>query len=30
LLAQPESYEIVSFADELQAPRGLARLAPAW
>jgi UDP-3-O-[3-hydroxymyristoyl] N-acetylglucosamine deacetylase len=30
LLAQPDSYEIVSFADELQAPRGLARLAPAW
>ena len=30
LLAQPDSYEVVSFADELQAPRGLARLAPAW
>ena len=30
LLAHPDSYEIVSFADELQAPRGLARLAPAW
>ena len=30
LLAQPDSYEIVSFADEQQAPRGLARLAPAW
>ena len=30
LLAQPECYELVSFADELQAPHGLARLAPAW
>jgi UDP-3-O-[3-hydroxymyristoyl] N-acetylglucosamine deacetylase len=30
LLVQPDSYEVVSFADELQAPRGLARLAPAW
>ena len=30
LLAQPDCYEVVSFADELQAPRGLARLAPAW
>ncbi len=30
LLAQPEAYEIVSFDDERQAPRGLAELAPAW
>jgi UDP-3-O-[3-hydroxymyristoyl] N-acetylglucosamine deacetylase len=30
LLAHPECYEIVSFANEQQAPRGLSRLAPAW
>lgn len=30
LLAQPDSFEIVSFADEKQAPAGFARLAPAW
>jgi UDP-3-O-[3-hydroxymyristoyl] N-acetylglucosamine deacetylase len=30
LLSRPEAYEVVSFADELQAPRGLAQLAPAW
>nr|WP_315198571.1 UDP-3-O-acyl-N-acetylglucosamine deacetylase [uncultured Aquabacterium sp.] len=30
LLAQPDAYEIVSFDDERQAPRGLAELAPAW
>lgn len=30
LLDQPDAYELVSFADERQAPRGLAALAPAW
>ena len=30
LLSRPEAYEVVSFADERQAPRGLAQLAPAW
>ncbi len=30
LLSRPQSYEVVSFADERQAPRGLAQLAPAW
>ena len=30
LLSRPEAYEVVSFADERQAPRGLAHLAPAW
>ena len=30
LLSRPETYEVVSFADERQAPRGLAQLAPAW
>ncbi len=30
LLSRPEAYEVVSFADEHQAPRGLAQLAPAW
>jgi UDP-3-O-[3-hydroxymyristoyl] N-acetylglucosamine deacetylase len=30
LLSQPDAYEVVSFADERQAPRGLAQLAPAW
>ena len=30
LLAQPESYEIVSFDQEAQAPAGFAQLAPAW
>jgi UDP-3-O-[3-hydroxymyristoyl] N-acetylglucosamine deacetylase len=30
LLAQPQAWETVSFADERQAPRGLAQLAPAW
>ncbi|MEK8086872.1 UDP-3-O-acyl-N-acetylglucosamine deacetylase [Aquabacterium sp. A3] len=30
LLAQPDAYEIATFADERQAPRGLAELAPAW
>ena len=30
LLAQPEAYEVVTFADERRAPRGLAQLAPAW
>ena len=30
LLEQPDAYEITSFADERQAPRGLAELAPAW
>ena len=30
LLSQPDAYEMVSFEDERQAPRGLAKLAPAW
>jgi UDP-3-O-[3-hydroxymyristoyl] N-acetylglucosamine deacetylase len=30
LLADETAYEIVSFEDEKQAPRGLAELAPAW
>ena len=30
LLARPEAYDIVSFADDNTAPRGLAQLAPAW
>jgi UDP-3-O-[3-hydroxymyristoyl] N-acetylglucosamine deacetylase len=30
LLEQPQAWETVSFADERQAPRGLAQLAPAW
>ena len=30
LLDQPDAYKLVSFADERQAPRGLAALAPAW
>ena len=30
LLSRPDAYEVVSFADERQAPRGLAQLAPAW
>lgn len=30
LLAHPEAYETVSFADDKLAPRGLAQLAPAW
>ena len=30
LLAQPQAWEVVSFEDERQAPRGLAQLAPAW
>ena len=30
LLAQPDAYEIATFADERQAPRGMAELAPAW
>jgi len=30
LLDQPDAYELVSFADGRQAPRGLAALAPAW
>ena len=30
LLEQPDAYEIVSFDDEKQAPRGMAELAPAW
>jgi len=30
LLSRPQAYELVSFADERQAPRGLAQLAPAW
>ena len=30
LLAQPDAYEIVSFADAADAPPGFAELAPAW
>ena len=30
LLAQPDAYEIVSFADEHQAPAGFGQLAKAW
>ena len=30
LLADPAAYEIVTFADEREAPAGLAELAPAW
>ena len=30
LLAQPDAYEIVSFADEQQAPAGFGQLAKAW
>jgi len=30
LLSQPDAYELMSFDDERQAPKGLAQLAPAW
>ncbi len=30
LLAQPDAYEMVSFTDEKQAPKGFANLVPAW
>jgi UDP-3-O-[3-hydroxymyristoyl] N-acetylglucosamine deacetylase len=30
LLAQPDSYEIVSFDKDSQAPKGFDRLAPVW
>ncbi len=30
LMDQPDAYEIVSFADESKAPKGLSELAPAW
>ncbi len=30
LLSRPQSFEVVTFADARQAPRGLAELAPAW
>ncbi|MGE5450452.1 MAG: UDP-3-O-acyl-N-acetylglucosamine deacetylase [Acidobacteriota bacterium] len=30
LLEQPDAYEIVTFADEAKAPKGLSELAPAW
>jgi UDP-3-O-[3-hydroxymyristoyl] N-acetylglucosamine deacetylase len=30
LLAQPDSYELLSFDSERSAPRGFAQLAPAW
>jgi len=30
LLARPNAYEVVSFADETQAPAGLAWVTPAW
>ena len=29
-LAQPDAWQVVTFDDERQAPRGLAQLAPAW
>jgi UDP-3-O-[3-hydroxymyristoyl] N-acetylglucosamine deacetylase len=30
LLAQPQAYEVVSFEQDREAPRGFAQLAPAW
>ncbi len=30
LLQQPDAYEIVTFADETKAPKGMVELAPAW
>jgi UDP-3-O-[3-hydroxymyristoyl] N-acetylglucosamine deacetylase len=30
LIDQPQAYEVVTFDDETQAPKGLAQLAPAW
>ena len=30
VLADPEAFEIITFADESKAPAGLAELAPAW
>ena len=30
LLSQPDAYEVVSFEDEAQAPKGFAALQPAW
>jgi UDP-3-O-[3-hydroxymyristoyl] N-acetylglucosamine deacetylase len=30
LLSRPQAYEVVTFADARQAPRGMAELAPAW
>lgn len=30
LLSYPEAYEVVTFDDERQAPKGLAQMAPAW
>lgn len=30
LLQQPDAYEIVTFADEAKAPKGMVELAPAW
>jgi UDP-3-O-[3-hydroxymyristoyl] N-acetylglucosamine deacetylase len=30
LLARPEAYEVVSFDNEREAPRGFAQLTPAW
>ncbi len=30
LLSRPQSFEVVTFSDARQAPRGLAELAPAW
>lgn len=30
LLGQPDAYEVVTFADDQQAPKGFAQLAPAW
>ena len=30
LMSQPDAYEIVTFADQSKAPKGMAELAPAW
>jgi UDP-3-O-[3-hydroxymyristoyl] N-acetylglucosamine deacetylase len=30
LLSQPDAWEVVSFADDAQAPKGFAALQPAW
>jgi UDP-3-O-[3-hydroxymyristoyl] N-acetylglucosamine deacetylase len=30
LLERPDAYEVVSFEQDREAPRGFARLAPAW
>ncbi len=30
LLSRPDAWDVVTFADEAQAPQGFAQLAPAW